>query len=122
MTGCTILCVFHKRKDGDYLGSTEMKNVGRVMLEVNREVTGPMYVEVVKPHLFMPDYKLVYNGEPRKAIDPLNGRPQEERLDDGTLQTLEFVIPVRGANQRIEKAPPETVNIDEQRIPKPRVR
>lgn len=114
-TGKTIVAVFHENKMGDFLGSVEMVNVGRVALRASRGDTGPMYLTVVESNLRKPDYQLAYGIEYKQAVDPLTGDTQMERLDDGTLIPFEIGVPVRLGRSALKPDPPEDVMLDEQK-------
>lgn len=113
-TGATVICVFHENRAGEFMGSAEMENVGRYVLGAKREAKGPLTIEVTKTNFVQPDYKLSYTAKTVKAIDPLTGKVQYERLEDGTLAPYELTIPEYAGRLEIVPPAPETVPSDEQ--------
>jgi hypothetical protein len=117
-TGCTIVGNFHENKSGDYLGSTEMGNVGRMLLHAQRPGAGPLTIEVSKTNFVDPGYRLAFGGRTVPARDPLSGAIQYERLENGTLVPLEFVIPERWADEQMAQEPPAALDVDT--LPEPK--
>lgn len=109
-TGTTIMGVFHTNKADDYLGSTEMRNVPRCLLEARRTDNGPLTIGVDKSNLFYkPDYLLALEGKEVIACDPDDGAVQLEEQEDGHFEPLRITVATRGAD--VAKAP--AISLDE---------
>jgi energy-coupling factor transporter ATP-binding protein EcfA2 len=81
-TGCTIIGVFHENKNGEYMGSTELRNVPRVLLGAKRR--GDKTVLFVnKTNLDEPDHYLTFVSSTAPAINKRTGVEQHEVDDDG---------------------------------------
>jgi AAA domain/Bifunctional DNA primase/polymerase, N-terminal len=95
-TGCTVVCVFHTNKGGEFLGSVEMVNVARHVLKASRSGDKPLRLDVKKTNLRMPDIALALVGEEMPLRDPATNEMQYEELDDGSIQEMTIVVPHRG--------------------------
>lgn len=98
-TGCTIATVFHERRDGDYLGSTEMINVGRVTLHAERAENQPLVVSVHTTNLWEPAFELTFYAEEKALRDPDTDEIQYERVD-GELVPMTVRVPTRGPDRK----------------------
>ena len=97
--GPTIVTVFHERRDGDYLGSTEMINVGRVTLHAEREENQPLVLSVHTTNLWEPPFALTFYGEEIELRDPDTNEVQMEFDDAGQLAQMKIRVPKPGANR-----------------------
>ena len=105
----TVLANFHENKAGDYLGSTEMINVARVVLHASRAKGRPLIVAADtagggKTNLVEPDYRLAFGGAVVPMADPKTGEVQCERMEDGSLMPQEILIA-----QRLEDIPVQSI-------------
>lgn len=97
-TGCTIFGVFHTNKAGAFLGSTEMENVTRVLLEAKRKPKQSyLGIKVHKTNLYNPGSMMCLEGREEVFRDE-EGNVQTEIHDDGSEQELKIIVPVRIAD------------------------
>lgn len=90
--GITIIGTFHQNKAGDYLGSTEMLNVSRVVLHATRVGEGPLKVRVKKTNFNQPDHALNMIGS-KMGAESVQGDPWMEETEDGVVsQTQLYVV------------------------------
>jgi KaiC/GvpD/RAD55 family RecA-like ATPase len=104
-TGCTILGVFHTNKAGHYLGSVEMENVARCVLEAKRKPReDTMTISVTKTNLYNPGTKMRFKGEEMVFMDE-QGNVQQEMDEEGKVIPMTIVVP-----KRLEDIPDEDEN------------
>jgi hypothetical protein len=87
-TGCTVMGTFHKNKSGQFMGSTEMENVCRVLLEVTRggDPDNPnITIGVKKSNFKRPSFKLQFGTDETEIVDPVTGEVQQEEQEDGSI-------------------------------------
>lgn len=86
-TGCTIMGTFHTNKTGKFMGSTEMENVSRVLLEATRgdSPNSPLSISVVKSNFKKPDFSLQFSIKESRIVDQVTGEVQQEEKRDGTF-------------------------------------
>ncbi len=116
--GCAILGTFHPNKSGEYSGSTEMKNVPRVLLHGTSAKKGKdvfFYLEVVATNFTQPETKRMY----RRIVQPhlkANGLPlmqQVRQIGGGlvrkprTISTWVYVEDVPIGRQQLGEAATE---------------
>jgi AAA domain-containing protein/bifunctional DNA primase/polymerase-like protein len=89
--GITIIGTFHENKASEYLGSTEMLNVSRVVLQASRSGEGPLKIKVRKTNFNQPDYSLNMLGDYEKA-ESLDGDPWMEVNEDGIISQKELYV------------------------------
>jgi hypothetical protein len=111
--GITIIGTFHENKASEYLGSTEMLNVSRVVLQASRSGEGPLKIKVRKTNFNQPDYSLNMLGEYEKA-ESLDGNPWMEVNEDGIVSQKELYVVKRhekstGDDETVFELPPEKV-------------
>lgn len=94
-TGCTIFGVFHTNKSGAFLGSTEMENVTRVLLEAKRKSSQTyLGIKVHKTNLYNPGKLMRLEGKEEIFRDEA-GNSQLEVLDTGEVVPLKIMVPKR---------------------------
>lgn len=90
--GVTIIGTFHENKAKEYLGSTEMLNVSRVVLHATRVGGKSLRVSVKKTNFNQPDYALNMLGGYQGA-ESVEGKLWLEESEDGVVsQTLLYVV------------------------------
>jgi KaiC/GvpD/RAD55 family RecA-like ATPase len=110
----TVVGVFHENKLGQYLGSTEMRNVGRVMLHATREDGGPMRLSVSKTNFRKPTHSLTFWGRDVALSDPSSGEVQLEVNERG--EVVPEIITIVGKVEKVG-APLTHVDVDELETP-----
>ena len=107
-TGATVFGQFHNRRsDGSYMGSTEMVNVARVILRLERQRNEASRLYYETGNLTTePDHALRFDAIEVVVADPRTGEVQMERQKDGTLCEMRMRI-VSGVEQ-ISAAPHAT--------------
>ena len=114
--GCTIVGTFHENKKGESLGSTEMENVGRVLLHLKRRTGSPdMYIYPIS-NLGADDEVLHFHGRKVELIDPLTNEAQMERLKDGTLAVRRDWVLDQMENKQRTKDGEDEVAVDSVRL------
>lgn len=113
--GCAILGTFHPNKSGEYSGSTEMKNVPRVLLHGTSTTKGKetlFYLDVVATNFTQPETKRCYrrvvqpylnaSGLPlmQSVAQPGGGRLRTPR----TISTWQYVEDVPRGRQQLGEA------------------
>ena len=94
-TGCTIFGVFHTNKAGAFLGSTEMENVARCLLEAKRTPKQSyLGIRVHKTNLYNPNRLMRLEGHEEIFRDE-HGTVQLERDENGQDIPLKIVVPKR---------------------------
>lgn len=88
----TVLCNFHENKAGVYLGSVEMANVARVMLQFTRRKGGSLLCRVDKTNRKPPGYYLKFAGNEVVAKDPVTGEVQMEKDRFGVIRPETIII------------------------------
>jgi predicted ATP-dependent serine protease len=93
-TGCTIFGVFHANKAGAYLGSVEMENVARCLLEAKRPPKGEhLSVRVAKTNYPNPRKLLRLLG--KEVTMTIGDDTQYEVTEDGERVPMTIVVPTR---------------------------
>lgn len=104
-SGCTIVGIFHENRQGEYLGSTEMRNVGRYLLRARREPQEMrMTLSVDKTNFHDPGIMATFIAEEVIAADPDTGQVQYEEIEDGSL--VPYMIKVQRRGEDMEKVVP----------------
>lgn len=104
-TGCTILGVFHTNKAGNYLGSVEMENVARCVLEAKRKLKADtLSISVTKTNLYNPGTMMRFKGEEMIFMDE-QGNVQQEMDEEGKIIPMTIIVP-----KRLEDVPDEDEN------------
>ena len=114
-TGTTILGTFHENKSGQYLGSTEMKNVPRIVLHATRkQIDGsPLIVRVEKTNFVDPDYALSFTGEKLPMVNRETGEVQLEIKRDGSTGPQEIIIAKQSEDISTDIALANEIDINE---------
>lgn len=82
--GVTIIGTFHEGKNGNFLGSEEMRNVGRSLLHATLGKNQRMQLRVDKSNYFMPDYALECDAY-RTCLRSRSGKKWMITDEDGNL-------------------------------------
>lgn len=122
-TGCAIVGTFHENRAGAFMGSAEMRNVPRVLIEAKRNAADDLVLRAVKCNFGTTQDKLVFRGAPRihlkrdgseihEVVHPLDGspaftRPRElfvydfhERQDGSDFVLADTAVPDKDAEKR----------------------
>jgi AAA domain/Bifunctional DNA primase/polymerase, N-terminal len=102
VTGATVLGTFHENKAQEFLGSTEMMNVCRVLMRVTRKPGEPLRVSIRKTNLLDPGCDLEFEATEEVWRDPRTGEVQMERQPDGSLLPVRLMLPM-AEPRRIDK-------------------
>ena len=97
-TGCTVVAAFHENKCGDYLGSTEMRNVPRYLLKATRDAGRPLRLSVDKTNLFDPGFAMQFEATDDVFRDPATNQVQYEEKEDGSTEPMMIKVLHRGEN------------------------
>jgi hypothetical protein len=116
--GITIIGTFHENKASEYLGSTEMLNVSRVVLQASRSGESPLKIKVRKTNFNQPDYSLNMIGQYENA-ESLDGNPWMEVNEEGVISQKElYVVKTHvkstGEDEAQFELPPEKVSRDKE--------
>jgi hypothetical protein len=112
-TGCTIFGVFHTNKAGAFLGSTEMENVARCLLEAKRAPKETcLKVRVHKTNLYNPNKAMRLEGRDEIFRDE-QGNVQMEIDETGAAIPLMIVVPTRIADVDDEPEAPMEFDQDD---------
>jgi KaiC/GvpD/RAD55 family RecA-like ATPase len=99
-TGCTVIGVFHERKDGDtFLGSVEMVNVARFVLRATRNTGEALKLSVEKTNGREPTYRMTFEADSKVLVDPLTDNIQREEDETGKLVPFVVRVPRRGPDE-----------------------
>ncbi len=97
-TGCTIFGVFHTNKAGAFLGSTEMENVARCLLEAKRPSKQTyLGIRVHKTNLYHPQKLMRLEGREEIFCDA-SGNVQMEYDEHDQLVPWKIIVPTRIAD------------------------
>jgi len=92
-TGATVLANFHNRRSDDsYMGSTEMINVARVILRLERRAHDGSRLYYETGNYPEPNHALRFLASSRTVADPQSGEVQMERQLDGTLAPMSIQV------------------------------
>jgi hypothetical protein len=100
---------FHTNKGGEYMGSTEMENVSRVLLKaVRANPQDPLTVFVRKSNFKHPDFGLQFAFKESQVVDTETGEVQLEENQEGVLVPSKLSYVERIDNRKLNSAPIES--------------
>jgi hypothetical protein len=105
--GCTIMGTFHTNKSGEFMGSTEMENVSRVLLKATRgdAPDSPLAIHVRKSNFKRPDFSMRFLLEESSLVDRETGEMRQEEARDGSLVTAKLSYAKQIEDQQSNTAP-----------------
>jgi hypothetical protein len=111
-TGCTIMGTFHTNKSGEFMGSTEMENVSRVLLKATRndQPGSPLNVWVKKSNFKHPDFALAFALDESTIADPATGEVQKEEDKDGNMVPAKLSFARRIADVQLNTLPLDSIS------------